>query len=430
MIKKQSFSVNFIIFLWLVVTTLFVYNKLFNKEEIPVETIASVAIPEKLFGFDLQEHVFESYSLKPNESIGELLIYEGIEWDSILKLDKVSEDVFSIRRFRAKKPFTLIREDSCSSPTCLIYEPNKLTYVKYDLKDKVDVKVVRKKYDICEEQTSGVIESSLWMAMKNSGIGFDLIDKMEDALASGVDFYHTQKGDQFKLLYERKYIDGVAVDNGEILAASYKDSDGEKIAVYFENDNYSGFYDMEGQPTVRSFLRAPLKHSRISSLFNPRRFHPIKKRRIPHLGTDYAAPTGTPIYAVADGFIEIAGYTKNNGKYVKIRHDNVYKTQYLHMYRFAPGIKKGVKVKQGQVIGQVGSTGLATGPHVCFRFWKNGIQINHLKENFPPKDPLPEDQMPDFFQQRDALVDKLSQIDYPNDPSFGSKQLAMEEKKP
>lgn len=423
--KKESLVVNSIIFLWLVVTGIYIYNSFINDStEMTNQPMSLIPVQEKVFGFEKDKYVFESHSLSPDESLGELLIYQGIAWDSILKLDEVSKDVYSIRRFRAHKPFTLVREDSCSAPTCLVYEPNKLTYVKYDLKDAVDVNIVRKKYEVCEEEASGIINSSLWMAMKDAGIDYDLIDKMEDAMASGVDFYHTQSGDQFKLIYEKKYIDGVAVDNGEILAAAYKNRDGEKFAIFYENENYEGFYDLEGQPTKRTFLRAPIKHARISSSYNLRRFHPIKKRTIPHLGTDYAAPRGTPIYAVADGTIEIAGYTKNNGKYVKIKHDGVYQTQYLHMHRFAPGIKRGVHVKQGQVIGEVGSTGLATGPHVCFRFWKNGRQINHLRENFPPKDPLPETQLADFYEQRDDLLRRLDAIPYPVEPLDSSKPLA------
>jgi murein DD-endopeptidase MepM/ murein hydrolase activator NlpD len=389
--------------------------------------MSMMAVSEKLFGFEKDKHIFDSYTLEPNESLGKLLLREGVSWDSILKMDEVSSDIFSIRRFRAKKPFTLVR-DSCAAPTCIIYEPNKLTYVKYLIKDTVDVKIVRKNYEVCIEQASGIIESSLWIAMHESGIGYDLIDIMEDAMASSVDFYHTQRGDKFKIIYERKYIDGQAVSNGEILAAAYKDKEGEKFAVFYENEKYAGFYNLKGEPTTGKFLRAPLKHAHISSRYNLRRFHPIKKRRIPHLGTDYAAPRGTPIYSVADGVIEVAGYTKNNGKYVKIKHDDVYKTQYLHMHRFAPGIKKGVRVRQGQVIGQVGSTGLATGPHVCFRFWKYGKQINHLRENFPPEDPLPKDQLPDFFQQRDELLSQLKEIPYPGEMAReDNDMLAMNE---
>lgn len=369
---------------------------------------------EKLFGFDKNQYHFDTYNLGFNQNLGEVLLYEGISWDSIVKLDEISKDIFSIRKFRAKKPFTLVREDSCDSPMCIVYEPNKLTYVKYFIKDKVEVDVVKKKYDIVEESASGIIETSLWNAMMDSGLDIDIIDKMEDALASGVDFWHVEKGDEFKLLFEKKYIDGKPVANGEILAASYNDSRGEHYAVFYENEKYAGFYDLKGQPTKRSFLRSPLKHSRISSRYNLRRFHPIKKRTIPHLGTDYAAPSGTPILSVADGVVTAAGFTRNNGYYVKIRHNDIIQTQYLHMRKFAKGIKKGKKVVQGQVIGQVGQTGLATGPHVCFRFWKHGRQVNHLRENFPPKDPLPQSEMEDFLSQRDYLLKKLSKVPFPS----------------
>jgi len=426
--KKESLVVKLIIGLWLIFSCIFVYNFFFEEDKADsTQSLSVVPVPEKLFGFEKDDYVFETHSLDPDKSLGELLVYQGISWDSILKLDKISEEIFSIRRFRAKKPFTLVKEDSCSSPTCLIYEPNKLSYIKYHLKDKVDVDIVRKNYELCEESASGEIKSSLWMAMKDAEIGFDLINQMEDAMASDVDFYHTYEGDQFKLVYERKYIDGEPVGYGDILAASYKDRNGESFAVYYENENYSGFYDLKGQPAKKTFLRSPVKRSYISSGYNPRRFHPIKKRRIPHLGTDYAAPTGTPIYAVANGVIEQLGYTKGNGKYIKIKHDEVYKTQYLHMSRFAKGMKKGVPVQQEQVIGYVGQTGLATGPHVCFRFWKNGRQVNHLKENFPPKDPLPQEEMPEFFRQRDILIAKLDQVPYPGEEEAHRSQLVMTE---
>ena len=364
------------------------------------------------FGFNKSGHWFDTYKLGNNQNLGDLLLWQGVSWDSIIKLDKISSDVFSIRKFRSNKPFTLVRRDSCSSPYCVVYEPDNYSYIKYYFKDEVSVNRVERDYETRIESTSGIIESSLWMAMKEAGIQGSIIDKMEDALASSVDFYHTQKGDQFKLIFEKQYIEDRPVGYGEVISAAFKNANGEHFAVFYENEKYAGFYDLEGRPTKSTFLRAPLKYSRISSRFNRRRFHPIKKRTIPHLGTDYAAPIGTPIYAVSDGVIEIAGYSKNNGKYVKIRHDDVYKTQYLHMHKFAPGIRKGVRVKQGQAIGQVGQTGLATGPHVCYRFWKHGRQVNHLRENFPPKDPLPKSELDSFYVQRDSLVKAIEAIPY------------------
>ena len=413
--KKESLAINISICICLILSGIFLFNRCNNVPQINTNNLVSMILPEKKYGFEKDSFHFETHKLNSNQTLGDLLLYEGIAWDSILKLDKISNEKYSIRRFRARKPFTLVKKDSCSAPCCLVYEPNKLTYIKYQLDDEITVNIIKKNFEVCEEQASGEIESSLWMAMKGSGLGYEIIDKMEDALASSVDFYHAQKGDQFKLIFERKYVDGKPVEFGEILAAAYKNEMGEQYSVYYENENYEGFYDLLGQPTKKTFLRAPLKYSRISSKFNPRRFHPIKKRTIPHLGTDYAAPIGTPIYSVADGIVETVGYSKNNGKYVKIRHDDIYKTQYLHMHRFSTGIKKGARVKQGQQIGEVGKTGLATGPHVCFRFWKHGRQVNHLRENFPPKDPLPESEMEEFFRQRDILLNRLAEVPYPDE---------------
>lgn len=416
--KKEASILNLCITIAALIAGYFILHYV-NVPEENLEIIFQEEEPEYLFGFERGEHHFEQHTLGFNQNLGDLLLYQGIQWDSILKLDKISGNVFSIRNFRAKKPFTIVKEDQCDSPLCVVYEPNKFTFIKYFIKDEVKIDVVKRDYDICVESASGIIESSLWMAMQENGLGNNIIDKMEDAFASSVDFYHTQKGDEFKLIFEKKYIDGQEVTTGEILAASYKDAQGEHYAVYYENENYGGFYDLSGRPTLGKFLRAPLKSSRISSRYNLRRFHPIKKRTIPHLGTDYAAPIGTPIYSVGHGVVEVAGYTKNNGKYVKIRHDNTYQTQYLHMSRFAPGIKKGTRVKQGQKIGEVGKTGLATGPHVCFRFWKNGKQVNHLRLNFPPQDPLPENELIDFEKKRDVLLNLLDQIDYPSTQSNG-----------
>ena len=163
----------------------------------------------------------------------------------------------------------------------------------------------------------------------------------------------------------------------------------------------------------KGFLKSPVKYSRISSSFNRNRFHPVLKRRRPHLGTDYAAPYGTPILSVGDGVVVEATRRGGNGNFVKVRHDKTYQTQYLHMQKFAKGISPGVHVKQGQTIGYVGSTGLATGPHVCFRFWKNGKQVNHRKLEFPPPKPLPEVEMPDFLKVREAFVAKLAAMEYP-----------------
>ena len=229
------------------------------------------------------------------------------------------------------------------------------------------------------------------------------------------------------MIYEDKSIDGKSVGVGKVHAAYYKNLDNEYYAYYFENSKHNGYFDEKGRTMKKAFLKSPVKYSRISSKFNRRRFHPILRRVRAHLGTDYAAPYGTPIYAVADGVITKASRTRGNGNYVKIRHDETYQTQYLHMQKFAKGTRPGAHVKQGQVIGYVGSTGLATGPHVCFRFWKNGRQVNHLRLNLPPPDPMPEEDLPAFFELRDSMKIELDKIPFlkPKVESEEDKDLAL-----
>lgn len=376
------------------------------KEEVKQEVVQ--------YGFNLEKYHIEKYLIEPDQILSKFLYYQGIDFDKIIDLEKLSKDVFSIRNFRSGKELSLVHEDPCSPPLCMIYEPDQYTYVKYNFDNEIEqpIEKVEKETTKCIDIASGMITSNLWSSMYDLGIKFSILDKMEDALSSSVDFYHAKRNDKFKLIYEKVMIDGEEVGVGEVTGAVYQDKNGTHYAIYYENDHYQGFYDVEGRPTKGTFLRAPVKFSRISSRFNLRRFHPIKKRRIPHLGTDYAAPTGTPIMAVSNGVVEIAGYSKNNGKYVKIKHDGTYKTQYLHMNGFAKGIKKGARVSQGQTIGYVGQTGLATGPHVCFRFWKNGKQVNHLRENFPPQDPLPAEELPDFYEKRDDVMRQLDAIPF------------------
>ncbi|MFT4535963.1 MAG: murein DD-endopeptidase MepM/ murein hydrolase activator NlpD [Saprospiraceae bacterium] len=405
----------------ILVTGYFLYQKSLDEsdylDDSDEELVDESFDREFKFGFDTETHHFETSRIKHNQFVGQILTDHGISYSRVAELEVKAKDVFDVRNIRAGKRFHLVKKDSCTDDAlAFIYEPNPLRYVIYDFSDSVDVKVIEKDYSLIVEMASGEIKSSLWQSMTDQGINPGVIDLMEDALASSVSFYHTKKGDRFKVIYERKYIDGEAVSLGKMLGAYYQNKYGEYYSVYYENDLYTGFYDMEGRPSKKTFLKSPIKGSaRISSRFNLRRLHPIKKRRIPHLGTDYAAPYGTPIMAVADGVITKATYNKNNGRYVKMRHDGTYETQYLHMQRFAKGIRPGVNVSQGATIGYVGSTGLATGPHVCFRFWKNRKQIDHLRENFPPAEPMPEGELPEYFEMRDSIRSMLDQIPFEGD---------------
>lgn len=361
------------------------------------------------FGFDLDVFSMEPLRIAKNQVIGNILSDYGIPHTKIALLETKAKDIFSVRKIRSEKDLILVREDECGDPFCFVYEPDPFHYVLYDIRDSVSVNMVEKEVETIVKTASGKLETSLWNAMTERGFSPSLIDKMEDALAWSVDFFHVQVGDEFKLIYEEQYVDGKPVGIGRLLGAYYKNNL-EHYAIYFENENYKGYYDLEGRATKKAFLKSPVKYSRISSRYNLNRFHPVLKRRKPHLGTDYAAARGTPIRAIGNGVVVKASYTRGNGKYVKIKHDGVYQSQYLHMSGFAKGIRSGYHVSQGQVIGYVGSTGLATGPHVCFRFWKHGKQIDFLKQNFPPPKPMDESDLPVYFEARDKITFLLDRI--------------------
>lgn len=367
--------------------------------------------PTVKYGFVLDTFQVLEGKVKPNETIGELLLSNGFTGKDVVTLAEKSKNEYDlVRNFRVGKPYLFLTRRGEEKPSYFVYEPSVFEYVVVDLENGIEVAKTERPVEIREAVLHGQINSSLWVAIEETGASMEVATKMEDALETSVDFSHVQVGDEFKLVYDEKFIEGKRVGVGNVHAAYYRQADGGKEHFVFWFDgggDYVGYYDQEGRPMKGRFLKAPVKYTRISSRYNPRRYHPVLKRVRPHLGTDYAAPTGTPIYAVGNGVVVAKGYTKGNGNFIKIKHDKVYQTQYLHMSRFAKGVRKGSRVSQGQVIGYVGSTGLATGPHVCFRFWKNGRQINHLKEYFPPSKPLPEELLPEFFKVRDVYMEKL-----------------------
>lgn len=394
-----------------------------NTQEAIANPIVSIEeAPTYKYGYDVAKHTFEKYHIKQNAFMSDILMDHGIDFDQILKLEREAKDIFSLRKIKAGKDITFVKDDPCEAPKSFIYRPNKLDYVVYEFGENVDVCSRRLPYEVKVETASGMVEYTLGNSMLDLGLSLNLIDKMEDALAQ-VNFIAAQKGDRFKLIFERIYVDNEPIGTGQVLSAAYKTGANEYFGFYYENDRYKGYYDFDGTPNKKTFLNAPVRASRISSGFSRNRFHPVLKRRKAHLGTDYAAPTGTPIMAVANGVVTARSFTKGNGNYVKVKHDKVYATQYLHMSRFAKGIKVGTPVNQGQVIGYVGQTGLATGPHVCFRFWKNGKQVNHRTENFPPLNPMDDSELPSFYKVRNDLIASLRDVKY-RDPAVSFATVA------
>jgi murein DD-endopeptidase MepM/ murein hydrolase activator NlpD len=241
----------------------------------------------------------------------------------------------------------------------------------------------------------------------------ELVDRLVDVFAWQVDFFRIQKGDRFKVIYEEEQVDGEAVGIARIKGGYFEHFDKEYYAVHYDQGSGVDYFDESGNSLRKTFLRAPLNFTRISSRYSGRRYHPVLKRFKAHLGTDYAAATGTPIRTVGDGVVLEATYHKGNGNYVKVKHNSTYTTQYLHMSKIASDVRKGTRVSQGQTIGYVGSTGLATGPHLCFRFWKSGVQVDALKVEVPPSEPIHSKHERTFNYVRDKIIAQLNEVKFP-----------------
>jgi murein DD-endopeptidase MepM/ murein hydrolase activator NlpD len=384
----------------------------------PAEEIGYFPIikPTLKYGFVFDEYEISEGTIKEGQFLADILLQYKVDYKDIDKLARETRDIYDVKSLRANKPYTILNKDPNTAADYFITEPNPYHYVVYDLKDPARSEMVKRKVDKVRKQASGIVDGSLWMTMQNNGHSYELASKMEDALAWSVDFHHIQKGDKFKAYYDQDFIDGKMVGIGKLYGAYYETADQEYYAVNFETEKHHGFFDLNGRPMKKAFLKSPVKYSRISSRFSGRRFHPVLKRYKSHLGTDYAAPKGTPIRAVADGIVTKRAHKRNNGLYVKLKHDKVYSTQYLHMSKFKKDVKVGSRVKQGDVIGYVGKTGLATGYHVCYRFWKNGRQVDPRKQNLPPPDPMPEKDLPAYYKVRDGVKAVLDQIEYKEFP--------------
>lgn len=380
------------------------------EKEIPLSAFP-VKAPTLKYGFALDTFQVKEGEIHSGQFLADLLLSQNVDYPSIEKIVQNAKGVFHVNELRPGNAYTVLTKDSTGRAEHLIYEPNIYEYVIFNLKDDLKVSRIKRPTSTEMKAAAGKIEGSLWQAMTDGGMSYELADKMEDALQWSVDFHHLQKGDEFKLVYDQNFVEGKDAGVGRVYAAYYKNEKKEHYAIYYEGGKYKGYYDLNGRPMRNAFLKAPIRFSqfRISSHYNLTRFHPILKRVRPHFGTDYAAPYGTPILAVGEGVVSQASYTSGNGNFVKIKHNSTYESQYLHMRGFAKGIRKGSRVSQGQVIGYVGSTGLATGPHVCFRFWMGGKQVNHLKLNLPDPDPLPASEMENFKKIRDGYVTKLQE---------------------
>src|SRR5688572_1541954 len=352
--------------------------------------VADVYVSPRKFGLPTDSFTIIENTVHRNEFLATILQPYNVENITIANLAQKSKPVFDVRRIAAGNQYTIFcTKDSVQKAVYFVYQPNAIDYIIYDLRDSITVTKGKREVTTKIETASGTITSSLYEALENAGTDPSLAMKLADIYAWSIDFYKIQQGDFFKVVYEQRYVKDEPVESGQVKSAIFSHEGDTFYAFYFEPDSLQAgdYFDETGKSLRKAFLKAPLKFSRITSRFTMKRFHPVQKRWKAHLGTDYGAPSGTPIISTGNGVVTESTFNRNNGNYVKVRHNNTYTTQYLHMTRRA--VKRGQQVRQGQVIGYVGSTGLATGPHVCYRFWKNGKQVDPYRQKFPAATPIP-----------------------------------------
>ena len=380
-----------------------------NKEEVTVEVEEQVIEPSYAYNILVDSFQVTKGVVKSGQTMGEILYLNHIGHPEINEIVNKSKGIFDVRRVNAGKNYMVMcATDSTKKAQYFVYEIDATNYVVFDLRNEIDVYKGKKPVTVKLKTASGTIKSSLWLTMEEQKLSPKLTAELSTIYAWTIDFFKIQKGDGFRVYYEDRYIDGEYIGIGRLLAAEFTHKGQDFYSFYYkENENFGDYYDDQGKTLRKAFLMAPVDYKRISSRYSKRRKHPVTGRWKGHFGTDYAAEKGTPIWSTANGTIIAATYTKNNGNYVKVRHNGTYTTQYLHMSKIKPGIRKGVYVKQGDIIGYVGSTGLATGPHVCYRFWKNGTQVDPFKQKLPPGDPIKKENREAYMLAKDSLMQIL-----------------------
>ena len=424
--KFASMKNRFSLYLCAVILALFVWSCEEEKgAQVPAVKEEKTLEADLRYGYDFNQYDVQSHKIKRGDTFGAILEKNGIDYPEVYAiLQKIKGNV-NVRKLQIGKPYTLLfTKDSVPTPKAFIYHPDALGYSVVQLRDSVFGKKVQKPIRTVELQATGVIQSSLYETMQNSGYNSMLTYFLADVYAWTIDFTRLDKGDRFKVIYTEKFVDDSISVGIEKIKAAYFEHRGKGLYAYeFETDSIKGiidYFDDNAKNLRRAFLKAPVKFSRISSRYNLKRRIAYYGRVKPHKGTDYAAPVGTPIMATANGRVTKASYTKGNGNYVKIRHNNTYSTQYLHMKRRK--VRVGQYVKQGDVIGWVGMTGNTSGPHVCYRFWKNGRQVDPYKQKLPEAKPISKALKKAFFAHISPVQNQLKCLSFPNE---STTNLAM-----
>lgn len=367
------------------------------------------------FGFRLNDFEVVRDTVQRGDTFADIFLAKGFSYPQIYNINNKTRKEFNFRKIQPKKPYTfLFAKDSVSTPVAFIYQPSMLDYVVVHLQDSIYAKKQKKEVKLRTFEAQGVINSSLSETLDAQRLSPLLAYDLSDIYAWSIDFFRLEKGDRFKIIYTQKYVDdSIYVGLNRIHAAYFEHRKKPYYAIEFESDAARGiteFFDENGKNLRRAFLQAPVQFSRISSRYNKRRRISYYGRTKPHYGTDFAAPVGTPIRATASGTVVAASYTRGNGNYVTLRHNGKYKTQYLHMKKRK--VRKGQKVNQGDIIGTVGMTGYTSGPHVCYRFWKHGKQVDPFKQKLPEAKPINAELKAKYMIHMQPLKESLDCIEF------------------
>lgn len=388
-----------------------------DKQVVIEDDLQAFVEPEIIeFGFNLNDYFVKRDTIKNGDSFGAILQRNNIGSSQVHNIAESAKDAYDIRKLQIGKPYTLLcSKDSLQTPECFIYQPNSIDYVVIKFADSIVTYKESKPVTVLTKEASGTIMDNLSVTMEGQGLPNELINDMADIYAWTINFFKVQKGDKFKIIYKERFIEGDMSVGLESIEAAYFQHKGEDFYAFgFKTDSLQKdktYFDDKSKSLKRAFLKAPVQFSRISSRYNlNRRIAYYGYALRPHKGTDFAAGIGTPILATANGTVIESTQKGGNGKYVKIKHNDTYSTQYLHMSKQA--VKKGQYVKQGDVIGYVGMTGNTGGPHVCYRFWKNGEQVDPLKEKLPTAETIPDALKEKYQQFIEPLKVQLDNIPY------------------
>ncbi len=395
--KKISFRIYSLIALFVVLVVVVIIGFfIFYQREVPLKPHVVATLPPVAYGIRLDSMDLVLGVVENNQNLSTILS-EYVPDGMIEKIARDTREVFDVRKIKAGNRFARIfSKDSSKRTMFFIYELNPIDFVVYDFRDSLKVYREKKKVTRLVKTATGTIKSSLWNCFIENKLDVNLGLALSDVYAWTVDFYGLQKGDNFTVIYEEMFVDNKMVGIDRILASRFQTNGKDFFAYNFVQQGKGVYFDEHGQSLQRSFLKAPLKFSHISSRFSRSRMHPILRIARPHFGVDYAAPRGTPVVALGDGSVNQAGFHGGYGRFISIRHNSVYTTTYAHLSGYAKGLKAGSHVQQGQVIGYVGSSGLSTGAHLDFRVYRNGSPTDPLKLESPPARPVEAQDMERF----------------------------------